>query len=168
MGSWCANTSDTWPASRSLCCPTSGGGWRSVLHNLRQDAHINIIQEGSVEMGLKMALFKFAVHTSTEIKVKWTYLEELRQDWGLWCQNMSQLCPSRLRCCRTANEMFILFVLLWYFWYWIMVYFNKSTKWGVACFKCTTCKKVFSALIFEGQTFKIYRSSTYLPFVPCL
>ena len=105
---------------------------------------------------------------STEIKVKWTYLEELRQDWGPWCQNMSQLCPSRLRCCRTANEMFILFVLLWYFWYWILVYFNKSTGWGVACFKCTTFNKVFLALIFEGRTFKIYRSSTNLPFVASL
>ena len=130
MGSWCANTLITWPALRFLCCLTSGGGWRSILHNLRQDARIKLIHEGSV-MGLKMALFMFAVHTSAEIIVKWTCLEELQQDWGPWCQNMSQLCPSRSRCCRTAKEMFILFVLLWYFWYWIMVYFNKSTKWGV-------------------------------------
>ena len=104
-------------------------------------------------MGLKMALFKFAVHISTEIKLLTylqTYLEELRKGWGPWCQNMSQLCPSRLHCCRPANEMFILFVLLWYFWYWIMVYFNKSTKQGVACFKCNTLKKsLFSAYLWR-------------------
>ena len=164
MGSRCANISGTWPASLFLCCPTSGGGWRSILHNLRQDARIKLIQEGSV-MGLKMALFMFAVHTSAEVIVKWTCLEELQQDWGPWCQNMSQLCPSRSHCCRPANEMFILFVLLWYFWYWFMVYFNKSAKQGVACFKCTTFNKFILALIFEGQTFKIYRSSTHLPFV---